>query len=244
MSALVAVGVLVSIVASLAHEALGHGLGCVADGGHITLITFLVFRCAGAGALADGGGPIGAILVGCAALASTRLFRSQASIARLFLLNLGAISLLWACAQAVKEAVDGSDDWGHLAKDLAWSSHWHWMLGVAGVFGYALTLRVAGRLATAAAGGRPLRLLLPYAAATLSAVVLGALWHGDRLASALDGFLCFGVAPAGYWLIARRLSQGNSTSDLVGRSAEFLAGVGAIWLVFACTVARGLGSLS
>jgi hypothetical protein len=55
---LLAIGVLVSIAASLAHEALGHGVGCLMDGGHITLITFLVFRCAGAGALADGGGPI------------------------------------------------------------------------------------------------------------------------------------------------------------------------------------------
>ena len=49
---LIAAGALVSLVASLAHEALGHGLGCTIDGGQITLLTFLVFRAALGGRLA------------------------------------------------------------------------------------------------------------------------------------------------------------------------------------------------
>lgn len=170
---LVAMGVLISIVASLAHEAIGHGVGCAIDGGHVTLITFLVFRCAGAGTLADGGGPVGVLLVGCAALALAHVFRSKALAGRLFLLNLSAIALFWVCGQAIEEAFDGSDDWGHVAIDLGWPSYWQWMLGLAGASGYIITMRMVGRLGSVLANGRPVRMLLPYAAATLSAIVLG-----------------------------------------------------------------------
>ena len=241
---MVAIGVLISIVASLAHEAIGHGLGCAVDGGHITLITFLVFRCAGAGTLADGGGPIGVLLVGCAALALIHVFRSKALAGRLFLLNLGAIMLFWVCGQAIEEAFDGSDDWGHVANDLGWPSYWQCTLGFAGVSGYIITMRIIGRLGSVLANGRPVRMLLPYAATMLSAIVLGSLWHGGRAASALDGFLSFGVAPIGYLLIARRLAHDPSSPDTVSRSTGFIVFVAAIWLVFAIAVAKGLGPLS
>lgn len=241
---LVAMGVLISIVASSAHEAMGHGVGCAIDGGHVTLITFLVFRCAGAGTLADGGGPVGVLLVGCTALALAHVFRSKALAGRLFLLNLSAIALFWVCGQAIEEAFDGSDDWGHVAIDLGWPSYWQWMLGLAGVSGYIITMRMVGRLGSVLANGRPVRMLLPYAAATLSAIVLGALWHGGRVASALDGFLSFGVAPVGYLLIARRLAHNPASPNAVSRSVGFVIFVAATWLAFAMTVAKGLGPLS
>lgn len=220
---LLSIGALVSIVASLAHEVVGHGLGCLLGDGRITLITFLVFRCAGAGTLADAGGPVGVLVMGSLALAFAWALRRGSSLRRLFLLNLGATALLWACGQAISEAIDGSDDWGHVAANLGWSDEWHWMLGTAGVLGYAATLWGVGRLSAVFADGRSGRLLLPYAAGAASAILLGALWHGDRLASALDGFLSFGVAPAGYLLVARGI---------------------ALWLIFGLTVARGLGPLA
>ncbi len=241
---LIAIGVLVSLVASLAHEVLGHGLGCRIDGGHITLVTFLVFRCAGAGALADGGGPVGVIVAGSLALAIAALIKRRPSLLRLFLFNLGAISLLWACGQAIEEAFDGSDDWGHVAADLGWTHAWHLMVGAVAVLGYAAIVRVSGRLSAIIAGGRAIRLWLPHGAATVSAVVLGALWHGGRTGSALDGFLSFGVAPIGYLLVARRAAQGNAVDDLVGRNLAFVVFVAAAWIAFALTVAGGIGRLS
>ncbi|WP_130618478.1 hypothetical protein [Dyella amyloliquefaciens] len=241
---LAAIGILVSMVASLAHEAIGHGVGCAVDGGRISLITFLVFRCAGAGTMADGGGPVGVLLAGCVALTSVRVFQSKGLTGRLFLLNFGAITLLWVCGQAMEEAFDGSDDWGHVAHDLGWSSQWHWLLALAGLLGYIITLRMVSRLGSVLANGRPARLLLPYATATLSAVVLGALWHGGRAASALDGFLSFGVAPVGLLLIARRLAPMEPAPNVVSRSVGFVIFAGVIWLAFALTVARGWGPLS
>lgn len=241
---LVAIGVLISVVASLTHEALGHGVGCMLDGGRISLITFLVFRCVGAGTLADGSGPIAVLLVGCIALALVRVLQGRSVTARLFLLNFGAIALFWFCGQAMEEALDGRDDWGHVAHDLGWSSQWHWMLGLAALLGYIITMRVVRRMGGVLANGRPLRLLVPYASATLSAVVLGALWHGDRAASMLDGFLTFGVTPVGLLLIAKRLAPMDKVPALVPRSTGFVFFVGLVWLVFALTVAKGLGPLS
>jgi hypothetical protein len=241
---LLAIGVLVSIAASLAHEALGHGVGCLMDGGHITLITFLVFRCAGAGALADGGGPIGIIVMGCIALAAAATLRHRPTLLRLYLFNFGTLALLWVCGQAIEEAFDGSDDWGHVATDLGWSNSWHLIAGAMGVLGYGAILRIASKLGKVIAGDRPMRLLLPHAAAIASAIVLGTLWHGDRTGSALDGFLSFGLAPVGYLLVARRAAQSDPVDDVIGRSPAFLVFVASVWLAFALTLAGGLGRLS
>lgn len=241
---LASVGLLISMAASLAHEALGHGLGCLIDGGRITLLTFLVFRCDGAGAVADGAGPVGIFIVACAALAVADFLRSRAPLTRLCLVNLGGIGLLWVCGQAMSEALDGSDDWGHVASDLGWPHYWHWIVGSGGVVGYAVTLRVVRHVSSDIVGGRPGRLMVPYLAATASAVLLGALWQHDRMASALDGFLSFGVAPVGYILLARRYAEATPVSAVIARRTGFLVAVTALWLVFALTVARGLGVLS
>jgi hypothetical protein len=245
-STLLAIGVLVSIVASLTHEAIGHGMGCLVDNGRITLMTFLVFRCAGAGTIADGAGPIAVLIVGCIAMAMAMAYglRSRVTISRLFLLNLAATSLFWVGGQAMEEAFNGSDDWGHVAKDLGWSDHWHWILGIIGVIGYVITMRIASHLSKVLAGGRPERLLLPYVGAIVSAVALGAFWHGGRMASAYDALLSFGVAPVGYLVIAKRVGRGDPLPDGITRSVKFLVAVAVIWLVFAATIAQGLGALS
>ncbi len=241
---LIATGALVSIVASLAHEAVGHGLGCAIDGGRITLLTFLVFRCAGAGAIADGGGPVGAFVVGCLALAVVRARKSRSTLLELFLITLGALALLWFWAQMIREAIDATDDWGHVAADLRWSALWRPIACTLGVAGYVATVRVVRRLAGSLAAGRPLRLLTPYLAAMSSAVALGALWHGNRAGSALDGFLSFGVAPLGYLLAIGRTAQGAAHPDRIERNMLWIASVALLWAGFAVSIARGVGPLA
>jgi hypothetical protein len=40
-----AIGVAAYLLADVAHEAIGHGLACLAHPGHITLLTSVYFRC-------------------------------------------------------------------------------------------------------------------------------------------------------------------------------------------------------
>lgn len=242
-STLVAIGAVAAVVASLAHEALGHGLGCVADGGRVTLLTFLVFRCQGAGVLADGGGPIGALAVGLASLGLLLAIRPKPTPTRMFLFTLAALTLFWPFAQMLREATDGSDDWGHVARDLAWPPAWH-LIGVAvALAGYVATLVVTSRLARIMAAGRPTRLAALWGAAVIAGVVLAALWRKDAAVSALDGFMTFGVAQLG-WLGALRAAGRAEQGPTLARSWPWIAGAAFIVVAAAATVGRGLGVLA
>jgi hypothetical protein len=53
----IAAGILAATLAAVCHETLGHGLGCVIDGGRVTLLTSIWFRCHGATSLTDAAGP-------------------------------------------------------------------------------------------------------------------------------------------------------------------------------------------
>ena len=102
------------------------------------------------------------------------------------------------------------------------------------------------RLGMPLAAGRPMRLLIPYASACLSAVAFGALWHGDRAASALDGLLSFGVASLGYLVAIRAVARARHVPPLrpIGRNDAWLLGVAIIGVAFALTIARGVGRLA
>lgn len=246
VATLIAVGAAVAIAASLAHEALGHGVGCLADGGTVTLLTFLVFRCAGADMLADGGGPVGAFLVASLCLILVRRPRLAPSVASLFGYAVGVQTMLWVCAQMVREGIDGGDDWGHVAADLAWAPAWHAAVIALGVIGYVATIRIAARLGVFFARGRPARLLVPYISACMFATAFGALWHGDPAASALDGFLSFGIAPLGYLLAIRAVARATNVPSLplIERSYAWMVSIGVIAATFALTIARGVGRLA
>jgi hypothetical protein len=241
---LTAIGMLVVVIGSVAHEVIGHGLGCALDGGTITLVTFLVFRCDGASWLADGGGPIGAFAVGSLALLVTRASRTRSGLLRLSSFTVASVLLFWVFAQMVREAFDGSDDWGHVARDLHWPSEWHLFVAVIGILGYLLTLRVMRQLAVSIVDGQPPRLFIPYLCAALSAPFLGALWHGGAAASALDGFLTFAIAPFGHLLLLTSIDRKRSPTGVISRNHAFVGVALITFVLFAVLIAPGLGRLS
>jgi hypothetical protein len=146
----------------------------------------------------------------------------------------------------VREGIDGSDDWGHVAADLGWLPMWHVVVVALGVVGYAATIRMAARLGVFLARGKPARLLIPYISACIFATILGALWHGGPAASALDGFLSFAMAPLGYLLAIRVVAKTADTPPLppVERNYTWIVSVAVIAATFALTVARGVGRLA
>jgi hypothetical protein len=68
--AVAAAGLLAATSAALCHETMGHGLGCIADGGQITLLTSIWFRCRGRMTMTDAGGPFASLVAGLVAFGS------------------------------------------------------------------------------------------------------------------------------------------------------------------------------
>lgn len=242
---LIALGVAAVLLAALTHEFLGHGLACLAERGRITLLTLLVFRCDGAGVLTDGAGPVAVLLVGWAVLGTLLIRRSAPpGSGSLFLLILAMLLVFWAPAQAVREAIDGSDDWGHVARDLNWPPPWHGVVAVAGVLLYVLAVRAMIAAAIRIVPGRPLRLVLPYVAAAITGTTLAALWHGDRIGSAIDAALTFGATPLGALLAVSAAARRSPAGMPIARQWLWIGAVSAALLLFALTIARGVGPLA
>lgn len=241
---LVAVGVLAATLAAAAHEALGHGGACLAQGGEVTLLTSIYFHCRGAGDLTDAAGPLGSLAFGAAAFGALRAWPRADAALRLFLATCAAVGLFWFFGQLARDAALVVDDWAFAAR----SAPVGWTLAALGVLGYAATVRLLAAPTQALAGASRRetlrRLLVPWAAAAASAMLAGALWRGDRPAGVWEGFLTLGVAPLGYLLDVRRAARQPSPGAAIPRSWPWILAAAAAYAAFALTQGLGLGRLA
>src|SRR5579871_3876370 len=172
LTTVVAVGVAAATLAAVCHETLGHGLGCIVDGGRITLLTSIYVRCGGTTAPAGwvAAGPAGNFLAGAVAFAFLA-FRRTGRAAGLFLVLFGAFNWFWLFGQMADGALLSVDDWGFIAQQMGWSWIWRPIVGAIGVAGYATTIRlsVVALTRTGAPGRRPLQ--LAYVAGAVSTVI-------------------------------------------------------------------------
>jgi hypothetical protein len=239
-----AVGALAATLAAVCHETLGHGLGCAAAGGHITLLTSIWFRCAGGSAITDAGGPMGNLVAGSAALALLGRVRARPR-AKLLLLIFGAINMLWFTGQLMYESLFAvHDDW-------YWALHavspaLRLIAAIVGIVGYVLVTRWVAAIIREQKGPQPHAIRLAYAAAAASAVIAGLMWAPEPLRSASEGFLTVGVAPLGLLRVARRAKQdvGGDPSAAVARSWIWISVSLVMFGIFLLVQARGLGSLA
>src|SRR5690242_19456440 len=100
----IAVGALAATLAAICHETLGHGLGCLGAGGHVTLLTSIWFRCSKWSAIIDAGGPMGNLVAGSLALGLLGYCRASATV-RLLLLLSAALNLFWFMGQLTFESL-------------------------------------------------------------------------------------------------------------------------------------------
>jgi len=153
-----AIAVLASIVANVAHENIGHGVGLLLAGGRsgIFTTTRLIVPMPvpdPAWRIFDLGGPAGNL--GCAALAwiALRLLPPARIRARLFCWLTMAFSLFWAFGYMLFSAVAGRGDWLALLP-----AHWpagRILLGLAGFLLYEASIRLGAReLGRTLAGSR------------------------------------------------------------------------------------------
>jgi hypothetical protein len=250
---LLAIGAAAASLAAFAHEAVGHGTGCLIVGGQITLLTSTYFSCLGATPLTDAAGPIGNILVAVGALTAARVRTRWSAAARLFLLMLGGINLFWFAGQVIYCAALDTGDIAFVAHGLSWSWGWRVLALIIGLATYRIGI---GRLTPMAQAmiipdqhpaALRRRIGIAYLGAAASAIVAGLLWRGNPLGSMMNALLAVGIAPFAIWLAAIRAQRlGPSRDDAVPvtRSRIWLIVALAIYLTFAITQGRGIGSLA
>ena len=239
-----AAGVLAATLAAVFHETIGHGIGCVAVGGDVTLLTSIWFRCHGATSLTDAGGAIAGVIFGALAL-GVPLQRVHNHAMRLMLLMFGAISLLWVAAQLIAHPAFDRDDWHFIAMRMHWPWIWRPLMAVIGVLGYAAIVRWIAVLLRSAAAPGPRAIRLAYLGSAVSAAFAGLMWSPESIRSAVEGLLTLGVAPLGLLVASSsRAVQKHAGAGTIARSWSFLVLAPVIFATFALVQGRGLGPLA
>jgi hypothetical protein len=241
----IAVGVLAATLAEVCHEAVGHGLGCAAVGGHITLLTSIWFRCSKWAPITDAGGPIGNLVAGLTAVALLT-YANLGATARLFFFLFGALNLFWFTGQLTFESLTSThDDWYWMLQSQP--AIWRPVAAIVGIGGYVLAARWLSTWVRKRGSPRAYAIRLAYAAAAASAVISGFLWQPEPLRSAFQGFLTLAVAALGLLRIARIASgavEQNVDDGFVPRSWIWICLAAVLFGVFLLTQARGLGPMA
>jgi hypothetical protein len=241
--AVVASTVLAVITVTFAHEALGHGIVCLAVGGHPTVVSTSMFWCTAPRPVVAAGGPAMNLLVGLLALVLLRRSRRRSAAASLYLILVTAFAWFWEGGYAVQAMLLGRGDLWDLIAHTAGPPSAVVRVAVAGA-GAALyaTTTVATRRALGALqpGGRRaarvsrLAWLGAAAAAFLAAVTspLGAV-------NLLDTTLAIGAAGLPLLVLPPRASAARA-----GRPARtsrvLVAGAAVAYVVFVLTMGLGL----
>jgi hypothetical protein len=247
---LAAIGVLAALAATVSHEVAGHGLGCLAVGGDIRLITTIFFRCTGGTAVTDLGGPLGNLALGLVALSLTANRRIVFGETRLFLLLTGGLALFWFFAQLVVDGLAATDDWNFAAGQLGWPPSWRVFAVGAGILGYDLTRRGLTRGMRTLSTGQDRaadrrRILVPWLTGMVAVSASAALFAGDRPGGIRDTVLTLGAMPLGLSLAvvlaARFGPTGESPPLPTPRRWSWIAAAVAAYVAFCLIIARGLG---
>jgi hypothetical protein len=243
--------VIAACLATIAHEAIGHGGACLASGGHITLLTSVYFDCDLRSVWIAPAGPAGNLVAGVLAWALLKVLPTGRPRARLLLLLMMAFSVFWAAGYLMYSMTLGIGDWAIAARDAFGQPEWPWKLAgwVLGVLLYRFGIRETVRAARPftrdqeeITGIRARSLLrLSWSAAAISACLAAALYAPGRLGAIKQAALEIGAASLPLLIISPRAPRAaDRTELLLGRSRLWI-GLGVLlFLLFAATLGRGI----
>jgi hypothetical protein len=244
VATLSAIGVLAAMAAALAHEAVGHGGACLLEGGEITLLSVIWFRCFGGSAVTDLAGPLGSLMAGLGGLALAAWTPRAAVRARLFGMVLSSFALFWFSAQLVSDAIFRTEDWGSAALRAQWPPEWRGLAAGAGMAAYLATMYFMSRLAMQigrGAGGRR-RFLIPYVAGAAALIACASFRFEDG--STLETAKAVALAPLGYaWAVLRPSLVQGSDLGLARSWAWIVTGVAGL-LAYGSVFGPGVGRLA
>lgn len=247
--ALLALGCIAALSSAAGHEALGHGLSCLAVGGEITLLTTTHFRCSHGGPVVDAAGPAMNLLLAALGAWGFRFIRSRPSL-RLLFLTLAVFNTFWFAGEALRSSLSQLDDEAALARTLGWPPAWRpaCLLGAVALYwlGVASFVRPLRESSVAQAHGSALRVAVLLAGGGAALALTGLCWRRDPIGGALEGLLSVGAASAPIVLSARTADRRGPIGRPVAipASATWVAFALAALLLFGLTQGRGYGRLS
>jgi len=239
-----AAGILAATLAAVIHETVGHGIGCLADGGKITILTSIWFRCQGAASLTVAAGPAASFVAGLVCLSMLHRWSLNGEV-RLAITLSAAFNLFWFAGQLVFHAITNGDTWAVMARMQHWPWWWRPVFVVLGAVCYVAATRAI--IGTQRTNGKFYwgAILGSYAAGAVSAMLAGLMWAPMPIRSALEGLLALGAAPIGLLVVAvaaRR--EPNAPRIAVSRSTNMIALSVLVYVIFLAVQARGIGSLA
>jgi hypothetical protein len=231
-----AAGVLAATLAAVIHESVGHGVGCLTEGGTITVLTSIWFRCRGAGSLTVAAGPAASLVAGLACLLLLRRWRPNGGMQLAITLS-AAFNLFWFAGQLIFHAITNGDTWAVMARMHHWPEWWRPVSIALGAVCYVAAAaaiinsqRLNGQLPWGA-------ILYSYAAGTFSAMLAGLMWAPMPIRSALEGLLALGAAPAGLLAIAAAARREPNVHRIaVARSTIIIIFSISVYVIFLATI--------
>lgn len=183
---LVAIAVVAYALANLVHEGLGHGVTCIALGGHLLAFSAVHAQCDVASGVASGAvmvaGTVANLLAGAVALLILRRWTSLAVSGRVFLWLFMTVSFLQGTGYWLFSGLANVGDWAQLVADIEPRWPYRIALAVAGGAGYRAAIGLGLRTLNQFVGGGPGRLarartlaMVPYLAGGVLYLAAGAL---------------------------------------------------------------------
>jgi hypothetical protein len=237
-----AIAVIAMIIATFAHEAVGHGSACLTAGGQITQLTSVYFDCSamtGLVALAGPAGNLAAALLGWLALC---LLAQAAIRARLLALLVMALSAFWAAGYLIYAMLKRHGDYALAAHELLGlpSQVWRPAGVLLGLVFYWVSARLVARGARDIVGARAgPALRTAWAAAGIGAVLAAALYRPDPGGAMVQATLEISAASIPLLFLVRRNAAGPA-APLITRSIGWIAAAMILFAAFAVTLGRGI----
>jgi len=240
-----AIAVLTVIVATVAHEAIGHGSACLAMGGHITQLTSVYFDCSVHGIWLPAAGPLGNLIAALLAWLVLRPVSSGMPRLRLLLVLIVAFNLFWMAGYLLYSAFTGEGDNAIVARMMFAGPRWALGLGLAilGLVIYRVAIRaVAAEMRVFADGAQRVRNLfyLSFGAGSIAAVIASAFYSPDRLHSAIQGALEISAASLPMLFLPMFVRPENAREGPIPRSPLWMIVSGLAYVAFVATLGRGL----
>lgn len=229
-----AISVLAMCVATVAHEAIGHGGACLALGGAISQLTSAYFQCGTPGTWVAAGGPAGNLAAAALGWLVWRAIPAQHLRARLFCALVAALSLFWFAGQFFYSAALNAGDLYFVARDLVGPPPMALRIGAAAI---GIVIYILGmRFLRATNIPRSTR-AIAWLAASIAACAAALAYAPDRLGALTQTGLEIGAASLPLLLVRNAGAEGET---VISRSWTWIAAACAIYAVFVATLGVGI----